>query len=660
MSETRAFQAQTRKLLDLVTHSIYAHKDVFLRELVSNASDAIDKVRFEALTTPDIGDQDWKIQLVPDKAVHTLTIRDNGCGMTFDEVVDQIGTIAKSGAEAFAEKMKATGSDQKGPDLIGQFGVGFYSAFMVAKSVVLETCKHGADHGVRWESNGDGTYTIDKTAPGPRGTTITLHLRDKAAPVQPDAENADDGDDDATWNEEDYTDPWTLKRIVKKYSDFIAFPIVMDTVTWEYERDDDGKIKDGGNHKQKVEPETLNSGKALWTRAPASVEASEHVEFYKHLTRDWNEPAETIHFHAEGAHAFTGLVYLPGKAPFDLFSREPRVGLSLYVKRVFIADDVRTLVPEHLRFVRGLVDSSDLPLNVSRETIQHDREIAAIKKHVTKKVMGHLKDLLAKDRAKYEQLWEQYGTCLKEGFHYDPAGKDKLSELVLVRTTGKDGWSTFQEVADRCKEGQTAIWYLTGESKDVLAQAPQLEAFAKKGVEVVLFNEPVDEILTSQLDKVAGKELKSAARGELEGLDDVVPPKSEVEAATAKWQALIERLGKVLADEVKEVRVSQRLTESAVCLVSPEDGPSAHFERMMKQLGQDVPESKKVLEINPNHPVTAALAELAEKDNAGERFQEYAEMLLDQALLAEGAPLKNPARFAKRVAHAMAVAAVQG
>ncbi|MSP92810.1 MAG: molecular chaperone HtpG [Myxococcales bacterium] len=655
MTETRSFQAQTKKLLDLMIHSIYAHKDVFLRELVSNASDAIDKVRFDALTNPGLGgDQDWKIKLVPDKALRTLTIRDNGCGMSYEEVVENIGTIAKSGSESFSERLRSSGATAGAPDLIGQFGVGFYSAFMVARKVVLETQKYGEDHAVRWESTGDGTYTIARTAPRDRGTEVTLWLRDKEAPAPAEDGAEADTDADVRWNDEDYTDVWTLRRVVKKYSDFIAFPIAMDKETWEYDRDDDGKIKEGGEHQRKFEEEVLNSQKALWTRAPASIDKAEHEAFYRQITRDWTPPGETVHFHAEGTHSFTALLYVPEKAPFDLFSREPRRGLQLYIKRVFIAEDVRELLPEHLRFVKGLVDSADLPLNVSRETVQHDKLIGLIRKQVARKLTAHLKDVLEKDRPRYERLWAEFGSCIKEGFHYDPTGKDKLADLILVRTTGNDGWSTWKEVASRCREGQTTIPYLTGESREVLQQAPQLEAFRGKGVEVVLLHEPVDEIMVGGLDKVEGKELKSAARGDVEGLPDAAATQAAVDDAAKKFEVLLQKLQEVLADDVKAVRISQRLTDSAVCLVADVDGPSAHYERMMHAMGQGMPASKKILELNGEHAAIAAMAELAEKDKDGVRFREFAEMLLDQALLAEGAPLKNPARFAQRVAQAMA------
>ncbi len=655
MAETRTFQAQTNKLLDLMIHSIYAHKDVFLRELVSNASDAIDKVRFLALTDSELleGDGDFKIKLVPDADKHTLTILDNGIGMTFDEVVEHIGTIARSGAETFADKVKAAGADAATPDLIGQFGVGVYSAFMVAKRVVIETCKAKADHAVRWESAGDGTYTIERLDKTRRGTRITLFLRDKDAPK---TEGGDDEEDDVVFNADNWTDTWKIRETIKKYSDFIAFPVVMDTKKYEAEVDDEGKAVEGAERKEKIVEETLNSSKALWTRPAASIDADEHNAFYKHLSRDWNDPAETIHFHTEGAQEWTALLYVPSKAPFDLYSREPRRGLQLYIKRVFIAEDVKELIPEHLRFLKGLVDSADLPLNMSRETVQHDRLVGAIKKRVTNKVTGHFKDMLTQRRDAYVKMWDQFGTCLKEGFHYEAGSKDKLADIVLVRTTRGDGWSTLAEVVERKQAGQTALYYLTGEKLETLQSAPQLEVFRKRNIEVILLPEAVDEIMVGALDKYQDMELKSAAKGELDGLPESEEETKAKQARGDEFAVLTARLGKLLDETCKQVRISDRLTDSAVCLVSDSDGMSSQMERMMMAMGQSMPAQKRILELNPDHTLIQALRDLATKDSGDERLREFAEMLFDQALLAEGAPIKNPAKFAQRVASAMTFA----
>ncbi len=645
-TETRSFQAHTKKLLDLMIHSIYSQKDVFLRELISNASDAIDKVRFEALTNPDLA-TDGKIKLVPDAAARTLTIVDNGVGMTYDEVIEHIGTIAKSGSEAYAEKLKELGKEAATPDLIGQFGVGFYSAFIVADEVTLETCKAGEAEGVRWHSRGDGEYTIGHMPAGPHGTRVTLHLRALAA-----------ADEDATPDfDGDFTETWTLRKIVKKYSDFIAYPIVLDVEKHEVERDAEGKVVPDGKTTTTVVEETINSQKALWTRAPADVTPEEHNEFYKHLTHDWTSPQQTLHFHVEGTQEFTALLYVPEKAPQDLYAREQKRGLQLYIKRVFIGADVKELIPEYFRFMRGLVDSSDLPLNVSREVVQQDAVVARIKRTVTTKLINFFKDLLAKDRPAYEKLWTEYGQAIKEAFHYDPAVKDKIADLLLVKTTQGDGWATLAEVVDRMKEGQEALYYLTGEKFDVLREAPQLEVFARKGVEVILLGDAVDEIVVGTLEKYRDKELKSAARGELDGLPETPEDKAKQEENAGKYEALLAKLKTLLADDLADVRLSTRLTDSAACLVAEEGGMSPQMERIFAQMGQAVPEQKRVLELNPEHAVTDAMRQLAERPGTDDRLKDFGEMLVDQALIAEGSPLKHPARFARRVTETMARAA---
>ena len=644
--ETRSFQAHTKKLLDLMIHSIYSQKDVFLRELISNASDAIDKVRFEALTNADLA-TDGKIKLVPNKAAHTLTIIDNGIGMTYDEVVEHIGTIAKSGSEAYTEKLKELGKGGATPDLIGQFGVGFYSAFIVSDEVTLETCKHGEVDGVRWRSKGDGEYTIERIAARPHGTTVTLHLRALAA-----------ADDEALPDTDlDFTDPWTLRKTVKKYSDFIAYPIVLDVEKHEVEKDADGNVVKDGKTETKIVEETVNSQKALWTRPPADVTQEEHNEFYKHLTHDWGSPQQTLHFHVEGTQEFTALLYVPEKAPMDLYAREQKRGLQLYIKRVFIGAEVKELIPEYFRFIRGLVDSSDLPLNVSREVVQQGAIVARIKKTLTTKLINFFKDLLAKDRPAYESLWVEYGQAIKEAFHYEPAVKDKIAEIVLVKTTHGEGWSTLAEVVERMKEGQTALYYLTGEKFDVLREAPQLEVFAKKQVEVILLGDAVDEIVVATLEKYHEKELKSAARGELEGLPETAEDKVKQGEQADKYSHLLAKLKELLAEDLADVRLTSRLTDSAACLVADEGGMSPQLERMLAAMGQPLPDQKRILELNPDHAVTDAMSQLAAKPGTDERLKDFGEMLIDQALIAEGSPLKHPARFAKRVTETMARAA---
>ncbi len=647
--ETRSFQAQTKKLLDLMIHSIYSQKDVFLRELISNASDAIDKVRFEALTNPELA-TDGKIKLEPGKDGRTLTISDNGIGMTYEEVIEHIGTIAQSGSEAYAEKLKELGKDVSAPDLIGQFGVGFYSAFIVSDEVTLETCKAGEADGVRWHSKGDGEYTIERMPAKPHGTRVTLHLRAQT-PAAADEEALPDTDSD-------FSDPWTLRKTVKKYSDFIAYPIVMDVEKHEVERDAEGKVVPDGKTETKLVEETLNSQKALWTRTVSDVTAEEHNEFYKHLTHDWHAPQQTLHFHVEGMQEFTALLYVPEKAPMDLYAREQKRGLQLYIKRVFIGAEVKELIPEYFRFVRGLIDSSDLPLNVSREVVQQDAVVARIKKTVTTKLIHFFKDLLAKDRPAYEKLWAEYGAAIKEAFHYDPAVKDKIADILLVKTTKGEGWSTLAEVAERMKEGQSALYYLTGEKFEVLREAPQLEVFAKKDVEVILLGEAVDEIVVGTLEKYHDKELKSAARGELDGLPESAEDKVKQDEQAGKYAGLLTKLKSLLAEDLADVRLTTRLTDSAACLVADEGGMSPQMERIFAQMGQAVPEQKRILELNPDHAVIDAMYQLAERPGTDDRLKDFGEMLIDQALVAEGSPLKHPAQFAKRVTDAMARAAI--
>lgn len=646
--ETRSFQAQTKKLLDLMIHSIYQHKDVFLRELVSNASDAIDKVRFEALMNPDWA-TDGRIKLAIDKKAGTLSVSDNGIGMTYEEVIEHIGTIAKSGSEAYAEKLKELGKDASAPELIGQFGVGFYSAFIAADEVTLETCKAGSNEGVRWQSKGDGEYTIERTKARPHGTIVTLHLRQ-----QP--ETTEEGGEET----QDFTDPWLLRRTIKKYSDFIAYPIVMDVEKFEVEKDAEGNVVKDGKTETKIVEETLNSQKALWTRGISEITAEEHQEFYKHLTHDWNPPMQTLHFHIEGTQEFTALLYVPEKAPNDLYTREQKRGLQLYIKRVFIGGEIKELIPEYFRFLRGLVDSSDLPLNVSREVVQQDVTVARIRKTVTTKVINFLKDLQAKDRPAYEKLWTEYGQAIKEAFHYDAAVKDKIADLLLVKTTGGEGWSTLAELVEKRKEGQTALYYLTGEKLEVLREAPQLEVFRKKGVDVILLADAVDEIVVGALEKYKDVELKSAARGELEGLPDSAEDKAKHEEESGKFEKLVGKLKTLLADDLADVRLTTRLTDSAACLVATDDGMSPQLERMLAAMGQSMPGQKRILELNPDHAAVNAMRQLAEKDGTDDFLKDLGAMLVDQALIAEGSPLKHPAGFAKLVTETMARAATAG
>jgi molecular chaperone HtpG len=649
--ESREFHAQTNKLLELMIHSVYSEKEVFLRELISNASDAIDKVRFLAQTdeVQAAGDHNYRIKLFPDASASILKIVDNGVGMSFDEVVNNLGTIARSGTEAFLEELSKSGAEGATPDLIGRFGLGFYSAFMVAEKVVVETYKTGEENAVRWSSTGDGSYTVERIDPIARGTAITLHL--KAAPEP--AEGTEDND-----SVQSFSDAWTLKSIVKKHSDFVRWPIVMDMERSEYPDKEDGEGKDyEADPKTIIEEETLNSQVALWTRSKEDITDVEYETFYKSLSHDWNAPAAHLHFSVEGMRAYTALMYLPEKAPADLYTRESRRGLSLFVKNIFIMDDCRELMPEYLRFIRGLVDSPDLPLNVSREMVQQDRVIAAMRKMLTKKWLSHFSTMLADEREAYEKVWTEFGAALKEGFHYEPKNQDKLAKLSLWQSTHGAAWTTLPEVVERMKPGQDAIYVLLGNKLETLREAPQLEVFEKKGIEVLLLSDHVDEFVLGALTEFDGKKLVDISRGEvdlsaIEG--EEADSEEEVSARQETYAPLCELLKTGLDAQIESVRVSTRLTDSAVCLVTPENAPSPQMERMMRSMGQEMPPVKRTLELNPDHALIQKLQAIHAENAEDDRLEEFGELLYAQALLSEGGQLENPARFAKRMATVMA------
>ncbi|MCB0217616.1 MAG: molecular chaperone HtpG [Chloroflexi bacterium] len=658
-ARSRKFQAQTEKLLDMMIHSVYSQKEVFLRELISNASDAIDKVRFLALTDRSLADSagEYRIELLADPVAGTLTIRDNGIGMSEQEAIDNLGTIARSGSAAFqaaaSERDPELERDAPSPEavadggLIGQFGVGFYSVFMVADKVTVISQKHGEDHAVKWISTGGEQYMVQRLPVRERGTTVTLQLKREAG------RPAEDDEDDVAERSpaEAFTDPATLRRVVKQHSDFIAFPIVLLAPDAE----GDGEART---------PETLNSMRPLWTRRPKEIERADYDEFYRHITRDWHDPFEVLHLHVEGMREYTALLYLPSGAPLDLYTREHRRGLQLYARRVFIMEECRDLMPEYLRFVRGLVDSPDIPLNISREMVQQDRLIASIRKQLTRRVLAALKDRLAGEREAYEAWWSEFGPVLKEGFHYEPVQAPRLQELLLFRSTAQEGWTSLAEYIARMPEAQQAIYYVTGESLELLRDSPQLEAFRARDVEVLLLPDPVDELMVAQLGEVEGKALRSAARGDVDpselpgGADAaqrVLTPEADGGAATPdELGPLLGRLQQVLDETIESVRVSHRLTDSAVCLVAPEGSLSPQLEQMMRAMGQALPEQKRILEVNAGHPLLQRMYARYSVNPEDPQLRDYAEMLLDQALLAEGAPLKNPARFARRVAEVMA------
>ncbi|MBC7466317.1 MAG: molecular chaperone HtpG [Bdellovibrio sp.] len=612
--QTQSYNAEIKQLLDLMIHSLYSHKEIFLRELISNASDAIDKLKFESLTNAKLLPENYQpsIRLEADKEARTLKIIDNGIGMSKDEVVEYIGTIAKSGTKKFAQMNDEL---KKRPELIGQFGVGFYSAFMVADEVTLHTQKAGEDNGVVWQSNGDGTYTIDEVPrPGGVGTTITLHLKKFA-------------DDEEV---QDFTDAFVLKSTVKKYSDFISYPILM-----KGEKDD----------------EVLNTQKALWLKSPSEVTADEYNEFYKHLTHDWNDPLKQIHYKAEGTLEFNALLYMPAKKPWNFNQREMEYGLSLFVKRVFIMSDCKELLPTYLRFVKGLVDSADLSLNVSREILQKDRQLTQIRKNVTNKILSALKEQLKDNREAYESFWTEFGATLKEGIANDSGNREKIQDLILFRSTVSDKWTTLDEYVNRMTANQKEIYFITGDNLNQISKSPYLEKLKQKNYEVLLMVDPVDEWVTQSLTEFKGKKIQSVTSSGLE-LDTEVEKKQKEEERKSfeeRLKPLIENLKNGLKDQVKDVVVSDRLTETPVCLVSDKNDPSAHMQKLMSQMGSDYATStKRILEINPKHALFDHMVSLSSDEQ-----MKWADILYSQALLTEGSTLPDPVKFSRQIADLM-------
>ncbi|MFB7469351.1 molecular chaperone HtpG [Kitasatospora sp. NPDC056184] len=623
--ETLEFQAETRQLLRLVIHSIYSNKDIFLRELISNASDALDKLRLESLIDSglDADTSDLHIALEADPDARTLTVRDNGIGMSRDDIVELIGTIAKSGTAGLLEKIKETEDAAAAQSLIGQFGVGFYSAFMVADRVVLRTRRAGTEAGTQWESDGEGTYAIQAVDGLPVGTSVTLHLK----PV--------DGEDGVA----DYLAEWKIRQIVKQYSDFIRWPIRMASEKTDAE---------GATTRQ---VDTLNSMKALWARPRSEVTEAEYTEFYQQISHDWLAPAETIHMRAEGTFEYEALLFIPAQAPFDLFSRDAKRGVQLYVKRVFIMDDCEALMPDYLRFVKGVVDAHDLSLNISREILQHDRQIRGVRRRLVKKVLGALKDVQAKDAERYAKLWDQFGRVLKEGLIEDTDSTEALLELVSAASThDAERTTTLREYAGRMKEGQEAIYYLTGEDRATVENSPHMEAFAAKGYEVLILTDPVDEVWVERVPAFDGHRLQSIAKGQVD-LDGPADGDEEAGAEKARreqeFAALLPWLTEALSAQVKEVRLSSRLTTSAACVVGDAQDMTPTLEKMYRAMGQQVPPVKRVLELNPAHPLITALRTAHEANPGDPALAEIAELVHGGALLAEGGDLPDPARFTR-------------
>ncbi|MGW8064019.1 molecular chaperone HtpG [Streptomyces ziwulingensis] len=624
-TETFEFQVEARQLLQLMIHSVYSNKDVFLRELVSNASDALDKLRLAALRddVPDVDVTDLHIELDVDKEARTLTVRDNGIGMSYDEVTHLIGTIANSGTAKFLQELREA-EDAAGADgLIGQFGVGFYSGFMVADEVTLVTRRAGEAKGTRWTSRGEGTYTLDTVDEAPQGTSVTLHLKPA------DSEN----------QLHDYTSTWKIKEIVKRYSDFITWPIRLLPEPAE----------DGAEAR---EAETLNSMKALWARPRDEVSDDEYHELYKHISHDWREPLETIRLQAEGTFEYQALLFVPSHAPHDLFTQGYQRGVQLYVKRVFIMDDCEELLPSYLRFVKGVVDAQDLSLNVSREILQQDRHIRMIQRRLTKKVLATVKDLRSSAPDRYSTFWREFGAVLKEGLVTDSENRDAILAACSFATThDADEPTTLQGYVERMKDGQKDIYFMTGESRQAIEDSPHMEAFRAKGVEVLLLTDAVDEVWVDAVGEYEGKPLRSVAKGEVD-LGGAEDEKSDAEKDKQgeEYAGLLGWMTEHLGEDVKEVRLSSRLTVSPACVVSDANELTPALENMYRAMGQEVPHAKRILELNPEHQLVKSLNRAYTQQQDRTDLTETADLLHALAVLAEGGRPKEPARFVKLVA----------
>jgi molecular chaperone HtpG len=635
--ETHEFKTELKQLLDLIINSLYSNKEIFLRELISNASDAIDKLRFKAQTEEGIlgNDTEFNIRIELDRIKNTLTVADNGIGMTYDEVLENIGTIAKSGTGAFLEAMAQINKDDTlTPELIGQFGVGFYSSFIVAEKVTLLTRAAGADKAVRWESYGDGKFTITEAEKDSRGTIITLELKKKEQ------------------GEPDFTDEWTIRSIIKQHSDFVAYPILMDVEKDEPIPDEEQlKDKDGNpigeTTRKVVKTETLNSMKAIWSRNKNDIDDKEYEEFYRHISHDWQPSLEKLHLKLEGTTEYSALLYIPSHAPFDLFSQAFKHGVQLYCKRVFIMDDCKELMPEYLRFVKGVVDAPDLNLNISREILQQDRLVRNIRRNLVKKILDLLKNM---DPEKYEKFWEEFGAVLKIGVHTDSDNKNKIADLLRYKTTKSDGkWQSLQDYVAGMQPGQKEIYYITGENLSALIHSPLLEQLKSKDYEVLLMTDPIDEWVTQTLTEYDGKPLKSAEKGDLD-LDKVDEDKK------GRYEILFKHIRTQLQDTIKEVRPSTRLTDSVACLSGNTYDMSGYMEKILKSAGQKTPENKRVLELNMAHPVMEKIHAMFEKDKNDARLNNYIHLLLDLAVIGEGGKVDDPSRFSKLVGNLMAAA----
>jgi molecular chaperone HtpG len=613
-AETMQFKTELKQILHIIVHSLYSHKEIFLRELISNASDAIDTVRFQSLTRSEVleGDSDWKIRLVPDEQAGTLTISDNGVGMSRETIVENLGTIARSGTRSFLESLQQADARDR-PELIGQFGVGFYSAFMVADKVTVISRMHGPNsEGVRWESAGEGEFRVEPAEKESRGTDVILHLRPE---------------------DRDFLKEWRLREIVKQYSDFIEHAVVLVV-----ERE--GKDK----QKEKVE-ETLNARKAIWLRPKSEITPQEYNEFYKHLAHDSEDPAKVIHYKAEGTIEFRALLYVPAHRPFDLVWGDPKKGLHLYIQRVFIMDDCEALLPLYLRFVKGVVDSPDLPLNVSREMLQQSAPLAKIKSNLTNKALRTLDEMKRQEHDAYVRFFQELGVFLKEGVSQDWSNREQLAGLLLFESTKTEPgkFTDLEQYLERMPVSQKKVFYLIGDNRELLEHSPYLETFRAQGQEVLLLTEPIDEFVVQGLTEYKGKKLKAVDKGHVEV--------SAIDEAKRKaYQGLLDLMKEKIGD-VKEARLSNRLKESAACLVADEGALGANMERMLRRLGRgaEVPPAKKILEVNPDHAVVAAMHRLYERDRADPRLEKYTRLLYDEAVVAEGSKVKDPLAFARLI-----------
>lgn len=626
-AETREFKTEIKQLLDLMIHSLYSHKEVFLRELISNASDALDRARYESLTNAALQEDDgeWSIRISVDKDKRTVTVSDNGIGMTKDEAIEALGTIAHSGTKEFLQALQSK-EVKDNPELIGQFGVGFYSSFMVADRITVLSRKAGTDaaQGVKWESTGDGSFTVEEIEKKGKGTDVVLHLRD---------------------DEKEYLDEWKIRDVVRRYSDFIEHPVVM-----EVERTRPSELEKGKTVTVR-EDETLNSRKALWLRDKSEITADEYRQFYKHVSHDIEEPLKVIHYKAEGTSEFSALLFIPSRAPFNIFYKDYKIGPMLYVRRVQIVEHCEQLLPPYLRFVKGVVDSSDLPLNVSREILQNNRQVEIIRNSIVKKVLDTLGEIKKDEHETYLKFYQQFGNILKEGLYYDFMKRESVADLLLFESTRseKGRFRTLEEYVNDMKEGQEHIYYIPAAGWEEAVNSPYLEALKSKDYEVLIMTDEVDNLVMADL-AYKDKQLKSIVTGDLD-LDKA--DKSEKEEAQKKYQKLIDLIKEELKDQVKDVRLSGRLKDSACLLVADEGDVNPQMEKILKAMGQEVPNSKKTLEINPDHPLFGAMDALFEKDKDSALLKEYVGLLYDQALLLEGSRPRDPAAFAKAMGRLM-------